>query len=372
MRSLFKLTLVVLVALSAWAAACGGTGFDPQSRVDSVRMFAARIDKPYARPGETVNIEVLLTDARRDRPRPLELYWIPIACLNPTADLYYLCFAGAAGAADGGVSPDGGVRFVPAGPLEDGGAGIPGAPPPGAPPTSLPTNIDLAPFLPRGPIFSFTMPEDAIVPRVGTDPYGLAYLFNIACAGQVRFVPPAPGAGAQQIPLQCTDEDGNPLPPTDYVIGFVRVYAYETRTNENPVIESVTYQGEPIDLTAGITLPPCRDVKRRADCPEHEIGVRIPLSSWERNPSETEPLGEQREQIWVTYYSDVGSFADAARLLFDPRRGQIPDPDVVFRAPATAGDGTLWAVVHDNRGGAAWAVIPVRVREDAPLIPPPP
>ena len=72
--------------------------------------------------------------------------------------------------------------------------------------------------------------------------------------------------------------------------------------------------------------------------------------------------GAIREQIWAAYYGDQGDFRDAARLLFDTKRGLLPESDNVWRAPYDPVDGTIWAVVHDNRGGAAWVVVPVHVR----------
>lgn len=362
-RALLFCVAAAAVGGAAALPACGGGGFDPQSAVNSVRMFAARVDKPYARPGETVNFEVLLTDGRADKTRPLKLYWIPIVCLNPRDDLYYLCFAPPSG--DAGA---GGSRFLPVGPLADAGVPEAGAGPGGGggPLQSIPTGIDIGPFLPQGPTFSFRMPDDVIQPREGIEDYGIAYVFNIACAGQVRLAQPSAGGGPQQVPLQCTDEDGNPLPPSDYVIGFARVYSYANRTNTNPVIAEVTLAGQPVDLAKGITLPPCRGVKRRADCPEHKIDVRVAEESWEPNPSEVEAAANAREQIWVTYYSDQGRFQDDARLLFDPRRGRVSESEVVYRAPADPAEGTIWAVVHDNRGGTAWVVVPLHVRDDAP------
>ena len=86
------LAVLVLSALSA-VLACGNSGFDPASKVDSVRLFAVRADKPYAKPGDTVTLEALMTDQRKAKPRAAKLYWIPVLCLNPREDLYYLCFA---------------------------------------------------------------------------------------------------------------------------------------------------------------------------------------------------------------------------------------------------------------------------------------
>jgi hypothetical protein len=335
--------------------ACGPQAFDPQSKVDSVRMFAVRADKPYAKPGEEVTLDVLMTDARRERPEPMEVYWIPIVCTNPRDDLYYLCFAP--------DQEDAGTRLVPAGPLADAGVEAGTLPEAGADDllSRLPVGIDLSPFLPKGPSFSFRMPDDVIRPREGTAPYGLAVVFNIACAGRIVLAERDPAGGPQQIPLQCVDRDRNKLPPSDYVIGISRVYAYADRTNTNPVIESATLAGQPVDIRAGITLPKCV-AERRSECQKHEIDIRVSDSSWEENPSEVATGRRLREQIWVAYFSDQGSFENDARLLFDSQKGRVTESAVVYRAPNEPGEGTIWAVVHDNRGGAAWVTIPLHVQ----------
>lgn len=338
------------VLLLIAAGACGASAFDSQSKVTSVRMFGVRADKPIAKPGETVTLEVLATDSRRVKPRPLKIYWIPAICMNPRDDLYYACFLPSQ-LPDGGAL-DGGARFVSPFPPDG------GAPQSGGALGSIPTGIDLGPFLPQGPTFSFRMPDDAIQPRLGTLPYGLAVIFNIACAGQVRFSERT-GNNPQQVPIQCTDEEGTPLPPDDYVIGINRVYAYADQTNANPIVERVTLDGIDVDPLNGITVDRCI-ADRRADCHAVKLDVQVAEASWEPNPALGG--GDQREQVWVTYYSDLGDLADEARLLFDSRRGRITESGVEYRAPNEPGDGTVWAVVHDNRGGAAFIVLPLHVK----------
>lgn len=358
-------SILVVLALAAMSAlfACGND-FDPASKVDSVRLFAVRADKPYARPGETVTLEALFTDARKEKPRAAKLYWIPVLCLNPREDLYFLCFAPPG---DGGRQA-GATRLIPLGPLAaasaDGGAdaaaaaGAAG----GNPFASIPTGIDLAPFLPQGPTFSFRMPEDAVQPReVISAPYGLALVFNILCAGRVEFAARDAVGGVQQVPVLCTDENGVKLPPSDYVIGISRVYAYGERVNTNPVIETLTFEGKDVVPAEGITVERCT-AERERDCKENKLGTRVSESSWEENPSEVEREGPLREQIWVGYYSDIGKFDSEARLLFDTRQGRVSESDVTFRAPKNIIDGTLWAVVHDNRGGLSWIIVPLHVR----------
>jgi hypothetical protein len=364
MTSLLRLLVILALGVVAALVACGGEGFDPASKVDSVRLFVVRADKPYAKPGDTVTLEALFTDARKDRPRPAKMYWIPILCLNPSEDLYYLCFAPPG---DGGrQSRD--TRLVPIGPLADAGADAGGAAGADAgavtgnnPFASIPTGVDLAPFLPQGNTFSFQIPGDAVKERPGAAPYGLAIVFNILCAGRVEFAARDLSGGAQQVPILCVGEDGVPLPPSDYVIGISRVYAYPDRVNTNPVIEAITFEDKDVIPALGVTVERCLTEKER-DCKENKIDIRVSDSSWELNPSEVTRDGEIREQIWVDWYSDLGKFDNDARLLFEASVGRVSDSAVTFRAPKDPTDGTLWGVVHDNRGGSAWIIVPLHVR----------
>lgn len=366
-RRVFFLTiLIALVAGAAALFACGGS-FPPQSKVDSVRLFAVRADKPYAKPGETVTLEALATDQRRDKPRAMKIYWIPVVCMNPRDDLYYLCFAPQG---DGGAAGVPQTRLVPIGPLAgaagdggaEGGGGGAGRGAGAGGLASIPTGVDLSAFLPQGPTISFPIPPDAVQPRNGSSPYGILIVFNVVCAGQVRFGQTDPGAGPQQVPIHCTDEEGTPLPPSDYVIGISRVYAYPDRTNTNPVIEKMTVDGKDVDPSAGIMVDKCQGVKHRTDCKEIKIDTHVSDASWEDNPADVVRGDPLREQIWVDYYTDVGDFDSDARLLFDTRQGRIDDSADKYRAPQDPVDGTVWAVVHDNRGGVSWMVVPIHVR----------
>jgi hypothetical protein len=145
------------VALVAAAIACGPADFDPSTKLNSVRILASRIndDKAYAKPGDSVEVEVLAFDGRAQKPRPMQIYWIPFPCVNPSGDLYYACFADPASAAGG---TGGGA---------DGGAGAPGV---GQALGQLKPGVDLTPFLPTGPKFKVDVPSniiDAHPPVVG-------------------------------------------------------------------------------------------------------------------------------------------------------------------------------------------------------------
>ena len=348
-RLLLMSLLVPLVPLAGGVAvvSCGAGDFDPQSLIKSVRVFAARADKPYAAPGETVNLEVLAFDGRPDRRRPMKVTWLPFVCKNPPNDAYYACFLQAARAGDGGAEAGGG---------SDAGGGVFGG---------LRAGVDLTPFLPSSATTTFTMPADAITshdpPKGTAEAYGLAILFNMACAGHLELVDD-PRAGPQTVPIGCFDENHTRLGPDDYVFGFTRVYAYGTRRNANPEIVEATFEGKPINPQTGIKIDHCTTAAR-ADCPELKIDVSVPESSWEINPEDIDPDGVVRhEQIWAAYYSDMGLFESDARLLYDPRAGRIDGSETKYQAPNDTGDGNIWILVHDNRGGVNWLQIPIHVR----------
>jgi hypothetical protein len=352
-----------LAALGAWlCSSCAPGGFRDETKIAEVRIMASQADKPYAKPGDTVKVTVLAYDGRKSQPEPMEIYWLafknvpPYVCKDPPSDAYYACFQQLAGA--GGRAPDAG-----AGPRDAGaGAGAGGGGLPAFPPgTTLP--------LVTGDTMQFTVPADAVTahPIVpGTPvPYGLTIVFNIACAGHIQTLPLDPTSdNPVKVPFGCFDSNGNQLTPDDYVIGFTRVYAYDTLTNANPVIDHIDVEGQTVDMTQGFTTPHCT-ANLRNGCPKVHIGPVVPPSSWELNPEVTDVNGNPvHEEIWADFYSTFGQLSSSARLLYDARTGSIGGPDVTnneFLPPNDPGDGFIWIVVHDNRGGTDWRQVPVHV-----------
>jgi hypothetical protein len=343
-----------LVVLALAGAACG-TGFDPQSLVDSVRILASQADHPYATPGQTVTLQVLAYDGRPIQPAPMKVWWLPVVCTNPQDDLYYACFSSLAGGADAGAGA-GDAGANPLGAPDGGGASGLGMLQPG---------VELTPFLVEGTSFTFTLRSDIISshpPVPNQEPYGLAIAFNIACAGHVELLPlDASSANPLQVPVGCFDANHNPLDPSDYVIGFTRVYAYATWTNANPVISQVTFNGDAVP-DGGIQIPHCTASKRQS-CPGYALDTVVPSSSWEPDPGDIGQDGNPRhEEIWVDYYTTQGALDDDARLLYDAVQGGQTDTATKLHAPQVPGPGMVWAIAHDNRGGAAWQAIPVQVQ----------
>ncbi|MFO0675634.1 MAG: hypothetical protein U0169_03810 [Polyangiaceae bacterium] len=352
-RALLVLVFAVVV-MSSTGIGCGLGDFEPRSKVSSVRVLASRADKPYAKPGDDVTLELLAVDGRADRSRPMRVSWIPIPCVNPRADLYYDCFrtlfdvGGSATTADAGAPGDG---------TTDAGAI------PAAVRDLLKPGVDLSPYLPSGSKFTFRMPDDVVTghPVVpGADrPYGLVILFNIACAGHVELVPVDPAdANPQVVPLGCFDDSGKRLGADDYVFGFTRVYGYDDLSNQNPEISGITFDGHPVDPAVGITLERCT-ADKEMDCPKHPIDVLVPASSQEVRPRAS---GDGKEQISVQFATTRGTFESGTRLLYDALRGKVADSKTDFQPSFDQGVGTLYFVVKDNRGGTNWLEMPVTVR----------
>lgn len=385
MRSWPRAVLPAVAVAAAWgSSSCAPSGFAAESLIDTVRVLAsASVDTTqldpasnpspsYAQPGDTVSLQVLAYDGRPTKPEPMTLYWLPFVCENPQGDAYYACFQGLGqGSSDGGA-PD-------AGEAGDAGTG----PNLGA----LQPGVDLTPFLPTGPTYQFKVPEDLVAthtPVPGSPaPYGLAILFNIACAGHLELLPADPSnANPQQIPLGCFDSGENQLGPDDWVFGFTRVYAFAqgslpggaTMTNANPSVSSLDIAGQ----TQAVTLAPgatqayttatwqVSACPSTGSCPKTRIGPIVPSSSWEPTPGFTDVNGnELHEELWMDFYSTFGSFSGSTGLLYDATTGSLGGPSVTdaqFSPPSTPGSGFIWIIVHDNRGGAAWVTVPVQVQ----------
>lgn len=341
------------VACLGLGASCVNGDFDPQVLVNGVRVMVVRADRPYAPPGSEVNLEALVVDGRAAKPRPLEVYWLPLRCDNPRDDLYYACFA----------------SLLPS----SGPAGAAGRPPL---PDWLEPGTDVTGFLPRGTKYKVTLPPDIISSHPVTpgadQPYGLSIVFFIACAGHVRIAGVDTSQRSQQlVPLSCTDDEGNALGPDQWIFSFARVYAFETLANQNPVIESLTLTqadgtSAPVDLAAGITVAPClADGNRKRSCPAPKLSVNVPEPSWEsRPPPKDGPNDERHELIFSSYYftPEVGAFASDGAVLYDAVKGKVKDSGVALVPPAEPGDGHAWIVVQDNRNGVAWVDLAVHIR----------
>ena len=365
-----RILLRVLLVAGAWtASSCAPSGFADPTLLSTVRVLASSSDPAYAQPGDTVGLQVLAYDGRGTKPEPMQIYWLPFVCEDPTNDAYYACFQ-QLGQGDGGA-PEGG----------DGGAGSPGL-------GALHPGVDLTPLLPSGPSYQFQMPSDVVTahPMVpgAPVPYGLAILFNIACAGHLELLQSDPSSdNPVQVPLGCFDKSENQLGPDDYVLGFTRVYAFAPDagpdggpiTNANPVITSIDVAGSPLAVTLApnttqiyttptFTTSHC-DSNSGSGCSKIAIGPVVDPASWETTILTDVNGNLEHEEIWADFYVSLGQVTGGASLLYDATKGLIGDPTVTddqFTPPKDPGSGFIWIVVHDNRGGASWVTIPVEIQ----------
>jgi hypothetical protein len=350
--------LACALVLGAILPACGPQ-FDSPGEIKSLRILAVQKDRPYARPGDEVKLKMLWTDGSEDAGRPIQIRWLS-GCINPLGDLYQGCFAGG---------------FMP--------------------------------MFGSGDEFSLTIPPDIITsrpppPDPRLPPYGLSYVFFAACAGTF-----AEGNASSGFPLRCVDDAGRDLDTNDFVAGYSSIYVYDDFGNKNPIVRSITLDGKPLfgscvdPMSAaaaesgelgpvlggeaegeGMNSEPlvvCDsamlvDPQNPPDCDLPDAPCLTPQASdfFASSPLRLRPEvyassvehddisevaygHDYEEQMWISYYATRGSFRSETRLLNDATTGVNEEFHTLFYPPGEPGPVELWAVVHDNRGGVAWA-----------------
>jgi hypothetical protein len=305
-------------------------GFDPPSRVTGLRVLAVQPEPASGSPGVPVQLSMLVADGKTepDEPmRPLQIAWL-LGCHNPPTRLYFGCFP---------------ILRVLANGLDD--------------PTSVPPGT-----VALGTDVTFPIPDDILsaAPRVPTDAvhFGVSYAFFAACAGQLR---PRPD-WTDRIPIDCVDPvTDKPLGASDFVLGFTTVYSYEGSVNQNPVLESLTFDGAPVpdpacgpeDETCLPTIRTC-GLENRDQCPKYPVSPSV-------TPDSAERVVGGGEILWASYYASAGTFATPAQLVNDRATGLVDDYSGTFRAPATPGRVRIWVTINDQRGGAAWETFDLMV-----------
>jgi hypothetical protein len=347
--------LALALALALALGACGPT-FDRQSELKSLRVLAVQKDKPYALPGETVNLSMLWVDASPKAGRPVQFRWLS-GCTNPPGDLYQGCFPQLAGAL-------------------------------AAQPMPLENDRDT---------YSFSIPDTIIsdrkAPAAANQPvYGLSIVFFAVCAGELTF---APSLGASALPIECRDAEGKPLGSDDFVAGYTSVYSFQGFSNENPVFSvdpdpdlgtgPFEFRGQRFaadcvneacldaeaappsdDLCSDPTdvrcIPTCAD-DGDPTCPGHAFSPGVDALSAESDSVSDQVFGgSYQEQMWIAYYVDHGGVKSDVRLLNDATKGWNPNYGTQLYAPKEPGPVRIWAVVHDNRGGVSWSRFSVQAK----------
>jgi hypothetical protein len=351
-----------------------GVSFDSGSKVNTLRVLAAQKDTPYARPGDEVSLQVLWHDpARQADPSlpPPRIGWIA-ACDNPDGDLFELCFQQFADAFLSGADIASRVSFPD--------------------PAATEANDRFSVRVPDDIISSRPPPKDPDV-----SPYGLSYVFFAVCSGELALDP------SGGFPLVCyAEQDGvvgfsegdARLGSDDFIVGYSAIFAYDSITNQNPIVSGIAFNGSSFvsettsanapegaeilpnrDLCIGpsCTTPTPEDLEASCpaaltlsaceDCDELPLKPFVDPASAEVDAIASALNGSDLgEQMWINYYSSLGEVDDEVRLLNDATTGWSDKFGSEFDVGEDPGVGYLWAVAHDNRGGAEWLRLRVCVQ----------
>ncbi|WP_437291068.1 hypothetical protein [Sorangium sp. So ce406] len=366
--------LAALATLALGAPCCAGANFAPSSEVEGLRVLAVTADRPYAATpvGEGVTFEMTYADAPGEGagPRPVEITWLG-GCVNPPIgiDEHIGCLPqllgaaaafAAGGAADTGENEEteGAARLFDRDDMKAEESGEPGK-----------------------SRFKMLLPDDIFEGARPTETGSVeasAYVFFTVCAGTTRVASSPLEAG---FPLECVGEDGAVLGADSFVVGYTQVYVFaDRRRNENPPITDLTVKRGDTELEKDEDGLPVVQRCARPDESGQAQGCSPPGTGADECTAydidavvgdvaevdvETAGLGGPpvREAIWVDYYTDGGGFDGARRLVSDTTRGFIADHGTTWTPPAEAGVVSLWAVVHDTRGGSSVFRRQVRVAE---------
>lgn len=314
-----KTKTTLLTALGLLALAGCGADFDPGSNVSSLRVLSVQADKPYAAPGETVRFEATSYD-----PAGRSIDWAWLACEKPDSSSVDGCLLEIAetALATGSV------------PLLASGVGQ--------------SSVEL------------TIPEDVLdgVPAEAR-PSVLSGVLSIACPGTLSLDVEAAAESGSLLPFRCIDADtGAELGLHDAIAGVKRVYIREADRNQNPVIESITFDAEPWPETEVKEVDSCdTDDFTFDDCKgkgEHRIAARLTSDSFEAG---TDEFGRSfSEELIVQHYATEGIFE------YEIRIGELPENRWVARRSASGQELRLWFVARDDRGGSTIAERRVLVR----------
>lgn len=342
-RTTRRLALAGAVSTLAAFTLAGGPGgcsapFDPPGLVNTVRILSVGVDQPFGKAGEPVTFKMTYVDGRQlDNFVPVTIVWIG-GCFNPPGQAYYGCYEPLAELFEklqsGQLDPSG---YIAAGPGVDS--------------------------------FELTLPEDIVSsapePEYGPK-YGLAYVFFLACAGEVRPVVQEGDTDAGFFPLGCFDAEGNELGPDAFVPGYTQVYAFEDeRENQNPEVVGLMFdgetraEGETLEVAAcPVTLEErrksgCAATDEFTECTVYDVDVEVPDTVAEDDPESKDAEGNVlQEVVWVSYFATGGSFDSETKLINDATTGLVSDRGVQWVPPDEPGSYQIWAVVRDNRGGS--------------------
>lgn len=289
----------------ALVAACAPAGFEPSSRVDSLRVLAVQADRPFAAPGEDVALTALVVDPEGGG-RPVALSFA--TCLNPGSGEIRDCAA-------------------ELGPMRELAVGADGT-----------------------ATFGVRVPDDALAGL--SVPVGSVGVVFAACAGSFVDRPRAPGA-----PIGCLDASGRLSSRDGFVWGEKRIAVVPVFRNENPAIDRVDFDlggSEP-----DIGLVPCPRGAEAKSCPAdrlHRFDVYPAKGAAETYPDPVHPGATLTEDLVLFFFATQGTLADEVVRTADP--DGLGQRFTTSYAPTDIDPSKpidFWFVLRDDRGGTSFA-----------------
>jgi hypothetical protein len=212
---------------------------------------------------------------------------------------------------------------------------------------------DLEPFDPETDTLSVSIASDLLegVPAAQR-PSALIGVVVVACPGELRT------GSTDAVPTRCVDEDGNARSIHDIEVGIKRIFVRESDRNANPVIDAITWDGEPWPESEMREAEICVESTFTFDDCSESLHKRIKLevSSTERGRDE---FGSDfSEQVIVQFYSTHGLFRDQVRIAQDTDNRWVAQRDEADDRYTA----TLWFIARDDRGGASWTTRRVMLR----------
>jgi hypothetical protein len=136
--------------------------------------------------------------------------------------------------------------------------------------------------------------------------------------------------------------------------------------NQLPIVDDSdpAAVAEYCDVNPSWCVPACPDDGDPVECPEYDVHPSMDRAqNSEPDQITNENYGhDYGEQMWIDYYSSRGAMKSPTKLLNDATSGWNSGYGTSFFAPKQTGAVQVWAAVHDNRGGVAWAGTTLIVR----------
>lgn len=314
-----RLGLAGLLGFVGLAPTACGAEFDPASRVNDFRLLAVQADKPYAAPGERVELTTLSSEPFG---RPVTWGWA--TCVKPDATTVTACLAKiiADARATGQIPLTMGQGLSSFG-------------------TTIPANV-----------------LDGVPAAAASNV--LVGILTVACPGPLSVRDPRT-LGLGELPFRCLDANtAEELTFDRWVVSVKRIYVRRTERNQNPQVSAVTWDGLPWAEGDVKEVAACKNSPMHAldDCDggeKHALSVVVPPEAAESGIGESgNPFVED---VVVQYYASDGLFE------FDGRTRETPETKWAARASSVGKEQTLWFVVRENRGGVSWTTRRVRVRQ---------